>query len=311
MRRSLGFLASWALLIIALAICSIAVAAQAMNVREMRRFSRFELVGEMIEKSREARIDALRGQESAHKAGIDSVTSSLADAETTLRDFEDTDQTILVSTAENKVYVRKDRNVIFEAICSTGKGTTLVDKGRTMVFSTPIGKFRVISKEENPVWVPPDWHYVEEARKSGLRVVRLNRGESIDATNGSTAVPTRETGVWSWLEGETPRPSTATLKVKGDTIVRVENGVERELPPGTMILAGDSVVIPPIGVKQRRFDKVLGSYRLNLGDGYALHGTQQTAQLGRSVSHGCVRLGDADIAALYAIANVGDEVVIY
>ncbi len=309
MKRSLGFLASWALLIVALAVCSIAVAAESMNVREMRRFQRFDVVDELLEKNRGATLGALRNEKSERQTGIDSVTTKLSDAQTTLRDFEDTDQTILVSTAENKVYVRKDRAVVFEAVCSTGKGTTLVDKGRTMVFSTPIGKFRIISKEENPVWVPPDWHYVEEARKNGFRVVRLNRGDSIDATTGNASVPVREGCVWDALGCD--KSSGSVLKVKGNTIVRVENGVERELPPGTMILAGNSVVIPPIGVKQRRFDKVLGSYRLNLGDGYALHGTQQTTQLGRSVSHGCIRLGDADIATLYSIANVGDEVVIY
>jgi len=309
MRRSLGFLASWALLIVALAVCSIAVAAETINLREMRLFRRFAIVDELIEKNRETR---LRAQESERRAGIESVTSRLSDVDVALRDLEDTDQTILVSTAENKVYVRKDRRIIFEAVCSTGKGTTLVDKGRTMVFDTPVGKFRIVSKEENPVWVPPDWHYVEEARKSGLDVVRLSRGDSIDATTGTAAVPVREAGVWTWLGRETTTStSSRILKVKGDTIVEIENGVERELPPGQMILAGKVLVIPPIGVKQRRFDKVLGSHRLNLGDGYALHGTLQTAQLGRSVSHGCIRLGDQDIATLYSIANVGDEVVIY
>ncbi|HVR39554.1 MAG TPA: L,D-transpeptidase [Thermoanaerobaculia bacterium] len=312
MKRSLGLLASWGLLIIALAVCSIAVAAETMNLREGRRFRRFELVDELIEKNRNATLGTLRAEETARQAGIDSVTSSLSDAEGALRDFEDTDQTILVSTAENKVYVRKDRKIIFEAVCSTGKGTTLIDKGRTMVFSTPTGKFRIVSKEENPLWVPPDWHYVEEARKNGFRVVHLNRGDSLDANTGSVTVPVRETGVWNWLEGKTTTPASGpVLKVKGDTVVEIRNGVERELPAGTMILAGDRIVIPPIGVKQRQFSKVLGSYRLNLGDGYALHGTQQTTQLGRSVSHGCVRLGDNDIATLYSIANVGDEVVIY
>ena len=48
-----------------------------------------------------------------------------------------------------------------------------------MVFRTPIGRFRIQSKEENPVWVPPDWHYIEEAQKNGLDVVRLNRGQCI------------------------------------------------------------------------------------------------------------------------------------
>jgi L,D-transpeptidase YbiS len=78
-----------------------------------------------------------------------------------------------------------------------------------------------------------------------------------------------------------------------------------------MIYAGDAIVIPPVGTPQRSFDKVLGKYRLNLGDGYAIHGTQETSKLGRAVSHGCVRLGDEDIERLYQIANVGDEVIIY
>lgn len=312
MKRSLGFLASWALLIIGLAICSIGIAGEILNLREERRFRRFEVIDELIEQKKGATLRALRAEGTERRTAIDSMTSSLSAANATLRDFEDTDQTILVSTAENKVYVRKDRNVIFDAVCSTGKGTTLVDKGRTMVFSTPIGKFRIISKEKDPVWVPPDWHYVEEARKNGLRVVHLNRGDSIDASTGSAAIPARENGVWALLGAEKATPGSGrVLKVKGDTIVEVTNGVERELPPGTMIRAGNSVVIPPIGVKQRRFAKVLGSYRLNLGDGYALHGTQQIAELGRSVSHGCIRLGDQDMADLYAIANVGDEVVIY
>lgn len=312
MKRSLGFLASWALLIVALVVCSIGIAAEAMNLREMRRFQRFDLIDELIEQKKSAALGALRVEGVERRTAIDSMTSSLSDADAALRDFEDTDQTILVSTAENKVYVRKDRNVIFDAICSTGKGTTLVDEGRTMVFDTPIGKFRIVSKEKDPVWVPPDWHYVEEARKSGLRVVRLNRGDSIDASTGSAAIPPREQGVWALLGAEPAAAGSArVLKVKGDTIVEIADGVERELPPGTMIRAGNSVVIPPLGVKQRRFAKVLGNYRLNLGDGYALHGTQQIGELGRSVSHGCIRLGDQDMADLYAIANVGDEVVIY
>jgi len=312
MKRTLGFFASWALLIVALLVCAIGIVAEAMNLAEVRRFRRFDLVAQLIEEKKSSALDALRAERVERRTAIDSMSSTLSDADAALRDVEDSDQTILVSTAENRVYVRKDRNVVFDAICSTGKGTTLVDRGRTMVFSTPIGKFRIVSKEKDPVWVPPDWHYVEEARKNGLRVVRLNRGDSIDASTGSAPIPPRETGVWALLGTEPVTPGSGrVLKVKGDTIVEIADGVERELPPGTMIRAGNSVVIPPIGVKQRRFAKVLGSYRLNLGDGYALHGTQQTAQLGQSVSHGCIRLGDQDMADLYAIANVGDEVLIY
>ena len=31
------------------------------------------------------------------------------------------------------------------------------------------------SKEEDPSWIPPDWHFVEMARKRGLGIVRLTR----------------------------------------------------------------------------------------------------------------------------------------
>src|SRR5688500_13985525 len=125
MKRSLGFLASWALLIAGILVCSIGVAAETMNVRETRLFRRSAIVDELMEKNKAATLGALRAEGSDRQAGIDSVTTQLSDAATTLRDFEDTDQTILVSTAENKVYVRRDRQVIFEAVCSTGKGTTL------------------------------------------------------------------------------------------------------------------------------------------------------------------------------------------
>ena len=66
--------------------------------------------------------------------------------------------------------------------------------------------------------------------------------------------------------------------------------LEAVLASGEVIRAGKNVVIPPVTAPQRRFGKVLGRYRLNLGGGYALHGTQAVDQLGRAVSHGCVRL---------------------
>ena len=76
-------------------------------------------------------------------------------------------------------------------------------------------------------------------------------------------------------------------------------------------MRGGAVVIPPVGTRPRMYPEVLGTHRLILGDGYALHGTQQVRQLGQNVSHGCVRLHNNDIAQLYAMASVGDEVIIY
>jgi lipoprotein-anchoring transpeptidase ErfK/SrfK len=48
-----------------------------------------------------------------------------------------------------------------------------------------------------------------------------------------------------------------------------------------------------------------------MGDGYALHGTNQPASIGRAVSHGCVRLRNEDIAKLYDMVSVGTPVFIY
>jgi lipoprotein-anchoring transpeptidase ErfK/SrfK len=76
-------------------------------------------------------------------------------------------------------------------------------------------------------------------------------------------------------------------------------------------VVGGNIVIPPFGTNQRKYQGVLGTHRLNLGDGYALHGTNRPETIGRSVSHGCVRLRNEDIAKLYEIVPLGTVVFIY
>ncbi len=309
MPRWVGLIGSWALLVLGLGIGSFAAAGQWINVQDARKLKRLEVVDELIAERTRGSVDKLRQSQSAGASSVDALQTQVADVDRKIDETQKGGQVITVSIAENKVYMRRDGEVVFEAACSTGSGTTLVDQGRTMVFNTPVGKFKILSKEENPKWVPPDWHYIEEARKRGTRTVKLGYGQAIDADTGGPAQPTSGGGVWSWL-GESSG-SRRVMKVRNNTVVIEENGRDRELPHGEMIYAGGAVVIPPVGVPQRRFDKVLGTHRLNLGDGYALHGTQQVAQLGRSVSHGCVRLRNEDIERLHAMANVGDQVVIY
>jgi lipoprotein-anchoring transpeptidase ErfK/SrfK len=48
-----------------------------------------------------------------------------------------------------------------------------------------------------------------------------------------------------------------------------------------------------------------------MGDGYGIHGTNDPSSIGRSVSHGCVRLRNEDIATLYDMVEVGTPVYIY
>jgi lipoprotein-anchoring transpeptidase ErfK/SrfK len=307
MRRWIGLLGSWALLVLALGLASFAVAGEVINRRDGQRLDRLAMVDQMIAERSGNKAEALRREEQAKAASVTALQSKVQTLEKQTAEPEDSQQTIIISTAENKLYVRSGGQNIFETVVSTGKGTTLAVDGRTMIFDTPIGKFRIRSKEENPQWVPPDWHYVEQARKSGMRVIRLNPGAKLDANTGDPAKA--DEGVWGWFGGGSG--SSRTLQVKNGTVVENDNGIERELPPGKLIVAGNTLVIPPVDSPQRHFDKVLGRYRLNLGDGYAIHGTQESDQLGRSVSHGCVRVGDADIERLYAMTKVGDEVVIY
>src|ERR1041385_6579695 len=304
MRRWIGFLGSWALLALALGLAAIAVAGQAINVRAPRRLDRLALIDQMIAERSGNKAESLRDAAAARATQVTALQSKLQSVQQQTADLPDSGQTIIVSTAENKLWLRRNGQVVFDAVCSTGKGTTLAVDGKTVVFDTPIGRLHIVSKEENPLWVPPDWHYIEEAKKNGMRVVHLNRGDTLDAGTGAPASDNQ--GVWSWF-----RSSNPVLKGKGNTVVVSDGTNERESPPGKEIVAGDAIVIPPVDTKQRHYDKVLGKYRLELGDGYGIHGTDEPDKLGQSVSHGCVRLGDDDIARLYQMANVGDTVIIY
>ena len=305
MPRWVGFLGSWALFALALGLAAIAAAGEWINLRDSRRLDRVELIDRMIAERSGSKASQLRTVANQRAAELNRIQQKVENVSHETEDVPDTGQVIIVSTTENHLYVRDHGQTIFDAVCSTGKGTTLAVDGKTLVFDTPIGKLHVRSKEEDPVWVPPDWHFVEEARKSGMRVVHLNPGGSIDATTGDS-VSGRSEGIWSWFRGSSP-----TLHMRGKTVVYDDGASQRELPPGKLITAGNTIVVPPVDSPQRQFTGVLGKYRLELGDGYGIHGTDEPEKLGRSVSHGCVRLGDADIAKLYQIAKVGDEVIIY
>lgn len=306
MKRWIGFLGSWALLALALGLAAIAVAGEAINVRDLRRLDRLGMIDQMIAERGGNKAGQLRDAAAARATQVTALQSKIQNVQQQTSDVPDSGQTIVVSTAENKLWLKRNGQTIFEAVCSTGKGSTLAVDGKTFVFDTPIGKLHVVSKEENPQWVPPDWHFTEEAKKNGMRVVHLNRGDTLDARTGQ---PSRggDEGVWSWFRSG----SNEVLKVKGNTVVVSDGTNERELPPGQTIVAGDAIVVPPVDTKQRHYDKVLGKFRLELGDGYGIHGTDEPDKLGQSVSHGCVRLGDDDIAKLYQVANVGDTVIIY
>jgi hypothetical protein len=101
------------------------------------------------------------------------------------------------------------------------------------------------------VGVPTDEQFVELARTKGLNVVHLETGWAVYAETGRAAQKTGG-GVWDWIGA--PSASRRVLTVVNNTVVEVANGVNRELPPGTLILAGGTLVIPPFGSPQRTFE---------------------------------------------------------
>jgi L,D-transpeptidase YbiS len=61
-----------------------------------------------------------------------------------------------------------------------------------------------------------------------------------------------------------------------------------------------------------RFESgTLGKYALYLEDGYMIHGTLYTRLLGRSVTHGCIRLGPEDLQAVWDAVPAGSSVYIF
>lgn len=72
---------------------------------------------------------------------------------------------IVVDTARNHLYIKRRDQVMLDALASTGSGTILDKPGEAKgqwIFDTPRGEFSVQSRLINPVWVKPDWAFIEE-----------------------------------------------------------------------------------------------------------------------------------------------------
>ena len=198
---------------------------------------------------------------------------------------------IVISIAENHLWYKRGSRVLFSTRVATGTGKYLERAGGSRwKFETPRGRLVVLRKDVEPAWVPPDWHYVEMARKTGKKLRRLEKGQSIPLASGSV------------------------IAVSGsDVVTRYPDGLEVpfEVNEGKEIIAGRELVMPPIGTNQRRYPGVLGVNRLYLGDGYGIHGTDVPSSIGRGASHGCVRVRNEDIETLWRIVPVGTPVYIY
>jgi lipoprotein-anchoring transpeptidase ErfK/SrfK len=143
---------------------------------------------------------------------------------------------LVINTTDNRFILYRNKKMVREGYCSSGSYTRLstAEGNRHWIFKTPKGQFWIQQKITKPLWIRPDWSFVEE-------------GLPIPAQNDES---------------------------------RFEYGV-------------------------------LGDYAMSLGDGYLIHGTLYKRFLGMPVTHGCVRLNDEDLEAIYNTLNIGSKVFIF
>ena len=236
-----------------------------------------------------ARRESMMAQteQSARAGELQALDDSLLRIAAVRRDREADGPTpyLVISTADRRLWLRAGDQVRFEAPVATGTGD--LPDGGTARFATPRGRLVVERKEDDPIWIPPDWHFEEVAAERGLRLVRLDPRRPLRVGDG-------------------------VLRVVGHDVVRERaDGSVQPLPPGKEIIIGRLLVIPPFGTRQRRFRDVLGPHRLYLGQGYGIHGTNVPESIGQAASHGCIRMRNADIEALAPLVPVGTPVYIY
>src|SRR5476651_790463 len=98
MRRWIGFLGSWALLVLALGLASFAIAGETINIRDDRRLDRVVAIDRMLNERAGNKAGQLRDTATQKTAGVNALQSKLQDVAKQTDDVPDTGQTILVST---------------------------------------------------------------------------------------------------------------------------------------------------------------------------------------------------------------------
>lgn len=70
---------------------------------------------------------------------------------------------IVIDRVQNRLRLIEGGKVTLDAVISAGAGSLLDDPTgkRKWVFDTPVGRFKVRGRREDPVWTAPDWEYIE------------------------------------------------------------------------------------------------------------------------------------------------------
>jgi lipoprotein-anchoring transpeptidase ErfK/SrfK len=196
---------------------------------------------------------------------------------------------IEISLADRRLWLLEGEDTLLSVPAGIGKGTTLRHEGRSWTFDTPRGTRTVLGKQRDPVWVPPDWHFVEAARERAFELAAVERERPVELSGGTR------------------------LEVRGrDVGIAYPDSTFEPLPPGEEIVFDGVLYVPPLGTRQRRVEGELGTHKLDLGDGYLIHGTREGSEssVGAASSHGCIRLRNADVERLFREVPVGTRVLV-
>jgi hypothetical protein len=197
---------------------------------------------------------------------------------------------LLVSTEDRWLWLVSGRDTLMSVQVAIGMRSGFEFEGRRYWFETPRSERRVLGTEPNPIWTPPEWHYIERAKATGSALVRLTKDTKYLLDDDSF------------------------ILTIGDNVGRLNHfGSFYAFPAGSEIIFDGKVFVPPIGTVQRRIPDALGPYKLDTGDGYLIHGTHMFNEesIGQAVSHGCVRMNNSDLERLYPLVPVGTPVFIF
>lgn len=73
---------------------------------------------------------------------------------------------IIINTTENTFKLYKEGQLVRKGLVSTGKDEILIGpNGKKFLFRSPRGVLTIKSKQVDPVWVRPDWDFIENGEK--------------------------------------------------------------------------------------------------------------------------------------------------
>lgn len=193
---------------------------------------------------------------------------------------------ILLTVELFAYYVNSDRPVVSSSIGASNLNE-LIRKNRTLRKAitglSPKGVYIVIDTARNLIFL-----------KEGNRIIFKAL-----VSSGSGNILRDPSGKREWIF-DTPR---------GEFKVKEKIAAPKWIKPDWAFIEEGKDI--PKNWEDRVEEGVMGDYALALGNGYFIHGTLYRRLLGRSVTHGCIRVGDEDLETIYKLSRLGTKIYIF